>query len=276
MNTGPLRFLLCLLAMALIAGCGSTRGPAPVRDAGKQTQRAASKPPAPRLVPAGHYLIQSGDTLYKVAFENSLDYRDLAAWNALADPDKIRAGDLLRLQPPPPSVKTNPLPTSARYTERPLETPLDKPAANPKPVVQGNAPASVVSQKPEAFSGDADGWAWPAQGALLAGFEEAGNKGIDIAGSLGAPVHAAAPGRVVYAGDGLRGYGKLIIIKHNQTMLSAYAHHSRVLVKEGQQVSRGQKIGEMGDSDADRVKLHFEIRMHGQPVDPMKYLPKAG
>jgi lipoprotein NlpD len=111
----------------------------------------------------------------------------------------------------------------------------------------------------------------------LEGFDEAaGNKGIDIAGSLGTPVLAGAPGRVVYAGEGLRGYGKLIIIKHNQTTLSAYAHHSRILVHEGQTVAQGQKIGEMGSSDSDRVKLHFEIRRFGRPQDPLIYLPKSG
>ncbi len=274
MSAGPLCVSLCLLATVLLAGCASTKGMAPVREAGMPSQRQDAGPAAPK-VPAGHYLIRPGDTLYKIAFENGLDYRDLAAWNGLADPDRIRAADLLRLQPPPASVKTHPLPAPAGYAERSLETPPGRAPAPARPAAGGAAAASGPPP-PEPNAREADGWAWPAQGALLAGFEEAGNKGIDIAGSLGAPVHAAASGRVVYAGDGLRGYGKLIIIKHNQSLLSAYAHHARILVREGQQVARGQKIGEMGDSDADRVKLHFEIRMHGQPVDPMKYLPKAG
>jgi len=119
-------------------------------------------------------------------------------------------------------------------------------------------------------------WVWPASGKVIAGFSDSANlKGIDIAGKSGQPVVASAAGRVVYAGTGLRGYGKLIIVKHNSTYLSAYAHNRDILVKEGQQVGKGQKISEMGDTDADQVKLHFEIRRLGKPVDPAKYLPPA-
>ena len=128
---------------------------------------------------------------------------------------------------------------------------------------------------PEIDGGDID-WAWPASGKVISGFSETANlKGIDIAGKSGQPVFASGPGKVVYAGSGLRGYGKLIIIKHNNTFLSAYAHNREILVKEGQQVAKGQKIAEMGDSDADQVKLHFEIRRFGKPVDPAKFLPPA-
>ena len=117
------------------------------------------------------------------------------------------------------------------------------------------------------------GWIWPAQGSLIAGFDEAKNKGLDIGGKAGDAVLAAADGRVVYAGAGLRGYGNLIILKHNNTYLTAYAHNQTLLVKEDQSVQKGQKIAEMGNSDADRVKLHFEIRRQGKPVDPARYLP---
>jgi lipoprotein NlpD len=117
------------------------------------------------------------------------------------------------------------------------------------------------------------GWIWPAHGNLIAGFDEAKNKGLDIAGKAGEPVFASADGRVVYAGAGLRGYGNLIILKHNNTYLTAYAHNQTLLVKEDQSVQKGQKIAEMGNSDADRVKLHFEIRRQGKPVDPARYLP---
>jgi lipoprotein NlpD len=142
-----------------------------------------------------------------------------------------------------------------------------------------NAPsAATPPAPPAATAGDPDqlDWAWPAKGKIVTGFSETANlKGIDIAGTAGEPVRASAPGRVVYAGNGLRGYGKLIIIKHNGTYLSAYAHNREILVKEGQQVTRGQKIAEMGNTDADQVKLHFEIRRHGKPMDPTKYLPPA-
>jgi len=138
----------------------------------------------------------------------------------------------------------------------------------------GRASSPVPDASGAAASDDQLVWAWPAKGRIVSGFSETANlKGIDIAGTAGEPVRASAPGRVVYAGNGLRGYGKLIIIKHNNTYLSAYAHNRDILVKEGQQVTRGQKIAEMGNTDADQVKLHFEIRRHGKPMDPTKFLP---
>ena len=150
----------------------------------------------------------------------------------------------------------------------------------PEPRAPGTAPAATppAASPPAATTGDSDqlDWAWPVKGKVIAGFSDTANlKGIDIAGTAGQAVHASAPGRVVYAGSGLRGYGKLIIIKHNATYLSAYAHNREILVKEGQQVTRGQKIAEMGNTDADQVKLHFEIRRLGKPMDPTKYLPPA-
>jgi lipoprotein NlpD len=153
--------------------------------------------------------------------------------------------------------------------------PATAPSATPAGTVAA-APARVESPRvPEIDGGNID-WAWPAAGKVISGFSETANlKGIDIAGKSGQPVLASGPGKVVYAGNGLRGYGKLIIIKHNNTFLSAYAHNREILVKEGQQVARGQKIAEMGDSDADQVKLHFEIRRLGKPVDPAKFLPPA-
>ena len=153
--------------------------------------------------------------------------------------------------------------------------------ANPAPAKSSAPPSSSTGNaaSPAPGAGASDDqleWAWPAKGKIVSGFSETANlKGIDIAGTAGEPVRASAPGRVVYAGNGLRGYGKLIIIKHNNTYLSAYAHNSEILVKEGQQVTRGQKIAEMGNTDADQVKLHFEIRRHGKPMDPTKFLPPA-
>ena len=146
---------------------------------------------------------------------------------------------------------------------RVVETPVAKPA-EPKP---DDKPAAAVA------GADDVPWIWPSSGKLISSYSENGSKGIDIAGKTGDPVVAAGDGKVVYSGTGLRGYGKLVIVKHNATYLSAYAHNSNILVKEGQSVSRGQKIAEMGNSDADQVKLHFEVRRQGKPVDPMKYLP---
>lgn len=257
---GPIALLFVLLAASLLlntlVGCSSSRFPAPVREADSKMRPATG---AKRLPPApvGYYRIQPGDTLYKIAFERGLDFQALARWNGLADPDQIRAGDLLRLSPP---RTTKPRQPRARTTTVSMQRP--SPAAGTTAVAIPDAPPGV--------------WIWPAQGLQLTHFDGGLNKGIDIAGRRGEMVRAAAPGRVAYTGAGLRGYGKLIIIRHGSTLLSAYAHNARILVREGQDVALGQIISEMGDTDADRIKLHFEIREFGKPVDPLNYLPSPG
>jgi lipoprotein NlpD len=245
-----IRFLILflLLAQLLFLGCASTHSPAPIRESSYGKKHL---PPAP----AGYYRIQYGDTLFKIAFEYGLDYRDLSAWNKLTDPAHIRSGDLLRLTAP------NPVVTTAAIPDKPI---VISRAIKPDSVF----PAELTDEvAPES-------WIWPSRGVLLARFGDSLSKGIDIAGVRGQMVQAAAHGRVVYAGSGLRGYGKLIIIRHNKTLLSAYAHNARILVTEGQNVASGQPVAEMGDTDSDRVKLHFEIREYGKPVDPLNYLPK--
>lgn len=219
---------------------------------------------------AGYYRVQAGDTLYKIAFEHGQDMLDLVAWNQLADPNHIRSGETLRVLPPKPAagvhapaVQALPRIASPRGGIRPPPEVVPA-AANPP-----RSPAGAQEAAPDA-------WAWPLRGPLLARFGEGLNKGIDIAGQRGQAVRAAASGRVVYVGSGLRGYGKLIIIRHGKTLLSAYAHNSRILVAEGDPVTLGQTIAEAGDSDAERVKLHFEIREMGRPVDPLNFLPNAG
>ena len=236
------------LVLSLIAGCTSTSNPAPVRES------SYSNPAFP-AVPQGYYRIRLGDSLYKIAFQHGLDYRDLAIWNELTDPGLIRSGDLLRIVPPRPVLK--------------------KAAIAGKPYVQARE-IKLKPQVPPELHEDTEPavWTWPNQGALLVHYGQGLNKGIDIAGQRGEPVFAAASGRVVYVGSSLRGYGKLIIIRHGRTLLSAYAHNERILVADGQQVIRGQSIALMGDSDADRIKLHFEIREFGKPVNPLNYLPK--
>jgi lipoprotein NlpD len=235
-------------ALLLVAGCASTTNPVPVRESSFTSRHFL---PAP----AGYYRIQGGDTLVKIAFQHGLDFRDLAAWNNLSDPSNIIKGNLLRLTAPKVPSRTAPI------------------ASKPKEIVRAVA-------APTAFETEAendlvpDSWNWPSQGPILARYGSGLNKGIDIGGPRGQSIQAAANGRVVYAGSSLRGYGKLIIIRHGKTLLSAYAHNSRILVADGQMVVRGQSIAEMGDTDADQVKLHFEIREHGKPVDPLNYLPK--
>jgi lipoprotein NlpD len=184
-------------------------------------------------------------------------------------------------------LKTGPKVFKLPYSEQALIA-AKSPLPTPVPVVVLAPPAPPVSatpvapapedrkEQPAADDDDKLEWMWPSQGKVIGEFNEAASlKGLDIAGKNGQAVSAAAAGKVVYSGSGLRGYGKLVIVKHNKTYLSAYAHNSQILVKEGQNVSRGQKIAEMGDSDADRVKLHFEIRRFGKPVDPLKYLPDS-
>lgn len=238
------RFVIALL-LIVVAGCGGgKRGPAPNIDASRAGAR--DLPP----VPAGHYRVQAGDTLYRIALDHGLDYPTLAVWNQLAEVHRIRAGQLLRVTPP-----------ASRSTARarPVMTHED---ARPGTDGGGLDEAPVL-------------WTWPSSGPIIARFGEHANKGIDIAGARGQPVRAAAAGKVVFVGANLRGYGKLIIIRHGEALLSAYAHNQRILVSEGQSVARGQNIAEMGDSDSDQVKLHFEIREFGKPVDPLDYLPKA-
>jgi len=183
--------------------------------------------------------------------------------------------------PTAPTAATPPLTEGAKTATVPASAPA-APAAGTKPAMPPEAvaaapvaPAAAPAQPAPPPSAGADDvkFIWPAKGAVVSGFDEAKNKGVGIAGKAGDPVLAAADGRVVYAGAGLRGYGNLIILKHNNTFLTAYAHNQRLLVKEDENVKKGQKIAEMGSTDADRVKLHFEVRRSGKPVDPVRYLP---
>jgi lipoprotein NlpD len=231
----------------------------------------------------GTYAVQRGDTLAKIALDHGVSWRDLARWNQIDNPNVIEVGQVLRVTPPD-------APGSRPLTSRPLPPQGARASATSPPATTPSAPAvsgSTAAGAPQvaapaapaanttsgAAPEDAPAFQWPAQGSLLGGFEESRNKGLDIGGKAGDPVLAAADGRVVYAGSGLRGYGNLIILKHNNTYLSAYAHNQALMVKEDQEVKRGQKIAEMGNTDADQVKLHFEIRRQGKPVDPARLLP---
>jgi lipoprotein NlpD len=277
---------------ALLTGCSSTKlnSPAPVEDRGVGGVRAAPAANASSSVgvaggaeslpvkplrgienagKTGYYTVKPGDRLIRIALENGQNWRDIARWNALDDPNRIEAGEVLRVVPPDEVAVSRPVAAPGAVVVTPVPPVL--------PVAGSSAGAVPVAAKPGsavATMGDDDiGWMWPSGGAVLAGFDEARNKGLDIGGKAGDAVLAAGDGKVVYAGAGLRGYGNLVIIKHNNTYLSAYAHNQTLLVKEDQTVKRGQKIAEMGNTDADRVKLHFEIRRQGKPVDPARHLP---
>lgn len=279
----------------LISGCTSTKSSAPV------VERASMAPKLPAKIRKDGdwrpqaYTVQKGDTLYGIALEHGFDYKEVAEWNGITPPYTIRIGQQLKLNAPPQTVvvtplksgsvvetrqagedtllKTQPKAVKLAYSEQAEKVSTAKAESQDKPV-----PAELPAEKKEVIQAEDDErveWNWPAAGKVIAPFNEASSsgKGLDIGGKSGQPVLAAGLGKVVYSGNGLRGYGKLVIIKHNKTYLSAYAHNHQILVKEGQNVTRGQKIAEMGDSDADQVKLHFEIRRFGKPVDPIKYLP---
>ncbi len=338
-----IRALLAAVAAALVlVGC-MTRAPVPVEErAPPPLGYPPPSPPAPivrepEVRPQQLYTVKRGETLAQIALDHGLDYRELAVWNNIENPNVIRVGQVLTLSPPgqaaggpgnvvtaplvsapsiapsnetrvlmttpghgnTPTFKTEPRAMKLPYSDQALAQ-LERPPMSAAPTAAATAPSSPTAapsapatapasaniakatpppsrpesaRVPEIDDARLD-WAWPTSGKVIAGFSEGSNlKGIDIAGKAGQPVLASAAGRVVYAGAGLRGYGKLVIVKHNNTYLSAYAHNREILVKEGQQVSKGQKIGEMGDTDADQVKLHFEIRRLGKPIDPAKFLP---
>jgi lipoprotein NlpD len=284
----------------------------------QRAPQAAVAKPVPAAKPAAaeargeFYTVKPGDTLYSIALEHGLDYRELAIWNGIDNPGAVRVGQQLRVIAPASTVVAAPLKIPGGTVQaKPLGS---GPAAPPvvgalPPSVPAQASGSVVTEpkgvrlpysdqalaqlsKPEAApptarveparpdsGGDSArgpedlDWAWPVRGKVVGTFNDSTSKGIAIAGKLGQPVLASAPGRVIFSGTGIRGFGKLIVIKHNNTYLSVYAHNSELVVKEGQNVGKGQKIAEMGNTDADQVKLHFEIRRFGKPVDPLKLLP---
>jgi len=270
-----------MLLVLLLTACAGPSGTAPVDDRSRGGNRA-------QQVTSGSHVVQRGDTLYSIAFRYGWDWKALAANNGLREPFIIYPGQRLSLatrtapatarRPAATArVTTSPAATSTRAPSGPTVTARPAPAAKPTPASTTRpAPTPSSTAKPAAFPASVSGWQWPAQGPLIARFQSNAslNKGIDIAGQLGQPVKAAANGVVVYAGRGLLGYGDMIIIKHDENYLSAYAHNSRLLVKEGEQVKVGQAVAEMGSTGTDRVKLHFEIRRRGQPVDPLGYLPK--
>lgn len=304
-----IRLIALVLPCLLLAACSQQPVPAIDRNATAQSRATVAQPSGP-----GYYTVKRGDTLYRIALENGQDYRDVAGWNNIVNPSSIREGQVLRVAPPsaPESggaVVANPVAAGDMVESRSL----DQPASQPMAPTQSNsslkreprvgkepysdeayarlnkngeqlalAPDTRIEAKPDPASTvpaapagpDDVPWLWPSSGKVVATYSEAGSKGLDFSGRAGDPVVAAGDGKVVYAGAGLRGYGELVIVKHNATFLSAYAHNRKILVKEGQQVSRGQKIAEMGNTDADSVKLHFEIRKQGKPVDPAQYLPK--
>jgi lipoprotein NlpD len=279
------------IALAVfLSGCASTnRAPVEDRSASARMTSAASAaasapvaegvavvkplPGAENAGKPGYYSVKPGDTLIRVGLENGQNWKDLVRWNNLDNPNIIEVGQVLRVVPPgtdPAAVGTRPV-TQAKVEVRPLDA---KPPVAVASAATAVVPAPVQPPAPAAREGDDDiAWMWPAAGAVAAPFIEGTSKGVSILGKAGDPVLAAADGRVIYAGAGMRAYGNLIILKHNNSYLTAYAHNQTLLVKDEQIVKRGQRIADMGSSDSERVQLHFELRKMGKPVDPVKLLP---
>ena len=291
-----LSHLLAIVSTSLLlSACSSVSlNQAPVEDRNPQPPKAAAQAPASAAsTPAaevkpppgaenagkpGYYTVKPGDALIRIALDNGQSWRDVAKWNNLENPNRIEVGQVLRVVPPgvdPSAVTARPIASAPKVETRPLDA---------KPPVASASAASAAAPTPappreappkETASSDDDGlaWGWPVSQPVSAGFDEQRNKGLDFAGKPGDPVLAVADGRVVYAGSGLRGYGNLVIIKHNNTYLTAYAHNRAMLVEQDQVVRKGQRIAEMGSTESDTVKLHFEVRKLGKPVDPAKLLP---
>lgn len=270
------RLLLCLALCSLFACGGNSR--APVED-----RVARSAPAAPVVAPSAQtrsrYRVQRGDTLYSIAFRYGLDYRKVAAANNIPGPYTIYTGQEIYLKEAalpaaaPANVPSAP-PARVVTAGAPKSTPVKKPAG--KPAAKTKSPTATATAPAVATftGGKVSSWRWPAAGRVSRGYSGSVHKGIDIGGERGDPVSAAAAGKVVYSGTGIVGFGELLIIKHNEVYLSAYGHNDRLLVSEGQVVKAGQKIAEKGSSGTDTVKLHFEIRKEGKPINPQRLLPK--
>jgi len=281
-----------LVLVLALAGCAGTSRQAPIVDLSQSPTGGGAAP-----APGSTYVVKPGDNLYRIAHNNNVDVDSLKRWNNLSDPNQIAVGQVLKLSaatsaasaaPGASSVASAPQPVPAT-SSKPIEpVPLDGPTSSTpaKPGEDGSAPApsgtapatptpapaTAVATPPRASDASVISWGWPASGAVTTPFSS-NTKGIDIAGAAGDPVIAAADGKVMYSGNGVRGLGNLVIINHQSGFITAYAHNRALLVKTGQNVTRGAKIAEVGQTDTTTPKLHFEIRRQGTPVDPLQYLP---
>ena len=282
-----LRFT-ALLTLFFISGCvGFGRSvPAPVEERNMGKAKSTSSAPVPKNTPIavspsepakaataaetskpGYYTVKPGDTLIRIGLDHGQNWRDIIRWNNIENPNIIEVGQVLKITPPAAD------PSQEVAIAKPVQLGTVTNTAEEKKNIPAVEQPSANSMRNEG-SDESFQLIWPAQGPVSSSFDDSKNKGIDISGKTGDPVFAAADGKVVYSGAGLRGYGNLIIVKHSNTFLTAYAHNQTLLVREDQSVKKGQKIAEMGNSDSEQVKLHFELRRMGKPVDPVKFLPQ--
>ncbi|RLA44832.1 MAG: peptigoglycan-binding protein LysM [Gammaproteobacteria bacterium] len=265
------RVLLGLVFCSLLACGGNTRAPVEDRYARSAPQSQSST-----------YQVQHGETLYSIAFRYGLDYRKVAAANGISAPYTIYPGQKIYLKeatptPVPARRAAAPRKSASAAAPVPAPVPVTKPVPAPvsKTTTVARAPSSTVNRGGPTYAGRAvSTWRWPTSGRVIRGYSSSVHKGIDISGKRGDAVVAVAAGKVVYSGTGIVGFGELLIVKHNEIYLSAYGHNERLLVAEGDTVRAGQKIAEKGSSGTDTVKLHFEIRKEGKPVDPQRLLPR--
>lgn len=286
-TTLSLRLAASVAVLAVLAGCASPTHRAPVEERASAAQPPRPLPGAENAGKPGYYTIKPGDTLIRIGLETGQSWRDIAGWNNIENANRIEVGQVVRIVPPLGEGATSTAATGSIPAAKPVTTSRIEPrsvdgkaasAASAPSVAASSSSSAAAASAPDthradAKTGDEPAWIWPANGPTIAQFEEGKRKGLVIGGKAGDPVVAAGDGRVVYAGSGLRGYGNLIIIKHSGDYLTAYAHNQTLLVKEDQAVRKGQKIAEMGATDADRVQLHFEIRKQGKPIDPARQLP---
>lgn len=294
--THPLGKLFIGIVIMLIAGCTEMGANAPIDDRTELRTKApqTTKSPEPQTVDApGFYTVKKGDNLMKIALQSNQNWRDIVEWNTLSNPNDIKVGQVLRIAAPE-GAQLATVPMDNRLELRPLDARATANAASAIASVKtlplgskvifsdqawadmqrGEAtPARTLetARKPAPEPVGATRFNWPTEGRVISTFDPT-RKGIDIAGQLGQPILSAGDGTVLYAKN-MRGYGNLVILDHNDGLVSAYAHNKNILVKEGQTVTKGQKIAEMGNTDSDAVKLHFEIRQLGKPVDPIGMLP---
>ncbi len=282
--------ILSVLLVALLGGCAS-KSPAPVVDRALGPTPPVVTAPLPGAAipaPVELYTVKKGDTLYSIALDHGISYRDVVAWNNIENPNVIKIGQQLKVTPPEGAAVSKPVAAPVLVEAHPSGSNTDtykrepkggkqpwaeQAAVKPEEIRKEPVPIAVKGAEPASAGNGEANWTWPSNGKVIANFVEGGNKGIDLGGKTGEPVLAAEAGKVTYANNAIRGYGNLLIIQHPGGMTSVYAHNSKLLAKEGQMVAKGQKVAEIGNTDTDQPKLHFEIRHQGKPLDPLKLLP---